>query len=497
MLDQKQFALAVNQIAEEKGISKEEILKVIEAALAAAYKKDYGKKGQIIRVKFDMETGNIKVSQIKQVVPDDIEEATEEEIAAAAVEPAVRHSQAKTETEITSAGAEGEEKPKIRYNPEKHIKLNEALEIKPDAKLEDEIENELPSKSDFGRIASQTAKQVIIQRIREVERSVIFNEFKKREGEVLIGNIQRVEVSPVHRGRLVFVDVNKAVGIIPPAEQIQSENYRPGQRVKVYIVKVSETPKGPEILLSRTHNDLLKNLFTLEVPEIADGSVEIKGISREAGDRSKIAVASNDANIDPVGACVGQKGTRVQAIMEELGGEKIDIIEWNKDLAKFIQKAMSPAKALEVKYDEKNKTAVVKVAPDQLSLAIGRKGQNVRLASKLTGFRIDVVAKEPAVIEMSVKGEEKPEIKENEQPAEAEAEKTEQAKEKTESEKSEIKTEKKPAKTKKPASGGSAEGGKKSAKTKKEKKKSAEAGTPLPAGQTVAEGEKEASEDKK
>lgn len=454
MLDQKQFALAINQIAEEKGISKEEILKVIEAALAAAYKKDYGKKGQIIRVKFDMETGNIKVSQIKQVVPDDIEEATEEEIAAAA-EPASRLAPVKTETEITPAdkvaeptGAEGEEKPKIRYNPEKHIKLSEALELKPDAKLEDEIENELPSKSDFGRIASQTAKQVIIQRIREVERSVIFNEFKKREGEVLIGNIQRVEVSPMHRGRLVFVDINKAVGIIPPAEQIQSENYRPGQRVKVYIVKVSETPKGPEILLSRTHNDLLKNLFTLEVPEIADGSVEIKGISREAGDRSKIAVASNDANIDPIGACVGQKGTRVQAIMEELGGEKIDIIEWNKDLAKFIQKAMSPAKALEVKYDEKNKTAVVKVAPDQLSLAIGRKGQNVRLASKLTGFRIDVVAKEstPVVSEASVVEKEKADIAEIKEAPEG---KSDEAKEEIKKPEKEKTSKKKSAKTKK------------------------------------------------
>lgn len=452
MLDQKQFALAINQIAEEKGISKEEILKVIEAALAAAYKKDYGKKGQIIRVKFDMETGNIKVSQIKQVVPDDIEEATEEEIAAAA-EPAAKPARVKVEAEISAIGAEGEEKPKIRYNPEKHIKLIEALEIKPDAKLEDEIENELPSKSDFGRIASQTAKQVIIQRIREVERSVIFNEFKKREGEVLIGNVQRVEVSQMHHGRLVFVDINKAVGVIPPSEQIQSENYRPGQRLKVYIVKVSETPKGPEILLSRTHNDLLKNLFTLEVPEIADGSVEIKGISREAGDRSKIAVASNDANIDPIGACVGQKGTRVQAIMEELGGEKIDIIEWHKDLAKFIQKAMSPAKALEVKYDEKNHTAVVKVAPDQLSLAIGRKGQNVRLASKLTGFRIDIIAKESAVLETPAEGEEKAEVKEKEQSAKTDAVEMKQAEEKiarkTENEKPEAKSEKKPSKAKK------------------------------------------------
>lgn len=395
MLDQKQFAMAINQIVEEKGISKEEIIKVIEAALAAAYKKDYGKKSQIIRVNFDIETGNIKVHQIKQVVPDDIEESEVE-----GEESVVAEKPRQIETVELAAEAEinPEEKPRIRYNSEKHIKLAEALKIKPGAKLEDEIASELPPKSDFGRIASQTAKQVIIQRIREVERSVIYNDFKKHEGEVLAGTVQRVEISPMHKGRIVFVDINKAVGIIPPAEQIFSETYRPGQRIKVYALKVSEGPKGPEIILSRTHNALLKNLFTLEVPEIADGSVEIKAISREAGNRSKIAVASADSNIDPIGACVGQKGTRVQAIMEELGGEKIDIIEWNKDMAKFIQKAMSPAKALSVKINEKNYAAIVTVLPEQLSLAIGKKGQNVRLASKLTGFKIDIIASEPQLI---------------------------------------------------------------------------------------------------
>lgn len=401
MLDQKQFALAINQIAEEKGIAKDEIFKVIEAALAAAYKKDYGKKGQIIRVKFNPETGDIKVWQVKQVVPDDIEEeatAAEGETIATAprddseramIREAVRESRPQT------AGAEtGEEQEqvKIRYNPDKHIKLSEAQLVKPDAKLEDEIESEMPTKTDFGRIASQTAKQVIIQRIREVERSIIFNEFKKHEGMVLIGSVQRVEMLPPYKGRVVFVDINKTAGIIPPSEQVMRENYRIGQRLKVYVVQVSETPKGPEIILSRTHNELIKNLFMLEVPEISDKSIEIKAISREAGDRTKIAVASNDRNIDPIGACVGQKGTRVQAIMEEIAGEKIDIIEWNKDTAKFIAKALSPAKVLAVKIDEKNKSAVAKVIPEQLSLAIGKHGQNVRLASKLTGYRIDVMA---------------------------------------------------------------------------------------------------------
>ncbi|MBU4580465.1 transcription termination factor NusA [Patescibacteria group bacterium] len=400
MLDQKQFALAINQIAEEKGISKDEIFKVIEAALAAAYKKDYGKKGQIIRVKFNPETGDIKVSQIKQVVPDDIEEEAETAVAGGAPlapppaesERAIINEAVRDEKIIAAGAAPGEEQVKIRYNPDKHIKLSEALLVKPDAKLEDEIESEMPSKTDFGRIASQTAKQVIIQRIREVERSVIFNEFKKHEGEVLIGAVQRVEILPPYKGRVVFIDINKTVGIIPPSEQVMRENYRTGQRLKVYVVQVSETPKGPEIILSRTRAELIKNLFTLEVPEIADKSIEIKAISREAGDRSKIAVVSNDRNIDPIGACVGQKGTRVQAIMEELGGEKIDIVEWDKDMAKFIAKALSPAKVLAVRIDEKSKSAAAKVIPEQLSLAIGKHGQNVRLASKLTGYRIDVMA---------------------------------------------------------------------------------------------------------
>lgn len=444
MLDQKQFALAINQIAEEKGIAKDEIFKVIEAALAAAYKKDYGKKGQIIRVKFNPETGDIKVSQIKQVVPDDIEEGMEEagagETPAAFPQPdserAIINEAVKESRDLakgaSATGENGEEPVKIRYNPDKHIKLSEAQLIKPDAKLEDEIESEMPTKTDFGRIASQTAKQVIIQRIREVERSVIFGEFKKHEGEVMIGNVQRVEMLPPYKGRVVFVDINKTVGIIPPSEQVPNENYKTGQRLKVYVVKVSETPKGPEIILSRTHNELIKNLFTLEVPEIADKSIEIKAISREAGDRSKIAVASNDHNIDPIGACVGQKGTRVQAIMEEIGGEKIDIIEWNKDISKFIAKALSPAKVLSVKIDEPSKSAVAKVLPEQLSLAIGKRGQNVRLASKLTGYRIDVVAGEAEAPKEegaeAVKEEKMEEIKTEEAPAEAKKEKTKKTK---------------------------------------------------------------------
>lgn len=448
MLDQKQFALAINQIAEEKGIPKEEIIKVIESALAAAYKKDYGKKGQIIRVNFNSETGAIKVFQIKLVVPDDIEEIKEGE------------GPEKTETTKAPETTEGVgaqtgqiidgEKPKLKYNPEKHIKLSEAQKENPTVKIDDEISTELPSQSDFGRIASQTAKQVITQRIREIERAIIYEKFKKNEGEVMIGTVQRIEFFPSQQGKVVFVDINRVIGIIPFSEQIPRENYRPGQRIKVYVVSVKETPKGPEILLSRSHSELLKKLFALEVPEISSGAVEIKAIAREPGERSKIAVSSNDANIDPIGACVGQKGTRVHAIIEELGGEKIDIIEWSKDLSRFVKNAISPAKVAEVILDEANKSALVKVPEDQLSLAIGRQGQNVRLASKLTGLKIDVAAKKPEETKVTEEKEAAKSEGESEKSGEmGKKEKTEEPAENKDAEKSEVKEEK-PKKTKSP-----------------------------------------------
>lgn len=453
MLDQKQFALAINQIAEEKGIPKEEIVKVIEAALAAAYKKDYGKKGQIIRVNFNSETGAIKVFQVKQVVPDDIEELSEEEAEKPEVEKAAAIKPA--EPAEVAAFPAGEEKPKIRYNPEKHLKLSEAKKEKPDAKVDDEMERELPSQSDFGRIASQTAKQVITQRIREIERAMIYDKFKKNEGEVLIGTVQRIEFLPSQQGKAVLVDINRVMGIIPQSEQIPRENYRPGQRLKVYVVNVRETPKGPEILLSRSNSELLKKLFALEVPEISNGIVEIKAISRDPGERSKIAVSSNDANIDPIGACVGQKGTRIHAIIEELSGEKIDVIEWNKDLAKFVKNAMSPAKVLEVVLDEKNNSASVKVAEDQLSLAIGRQGQNVRLASKLTGLRIDIAGKKAEEVKPPESKEAVKTEPEKEKAAEgAAAEKGEsQAEEKTKKPKKEKKAKVKKEKISEPETG--------------------------------------------
>ena len=273
----------------------------------------------------------------------------------------------------------------IKFNPEKHITLEEVKKLKKKLVAGDELVIPLETKTDFGRIAAQTAKQVIIQRLREIEREAIFSEFKGREGEVLSGVVQH------HEGRMVYIDLGRTNGILPPPEQVEREAYRIGQRLRVYLVRVEETNRGPAIVVSRSHPRLLMKLFEFEVPEIESGTVAIKAIAREAGSRSKIAVASNDDGVDPIGSLVGQKGVRVQAVINELGGEKIDIIEWNENPQQFIAHALSPAKTLEVKVlDEAAKHAVVEVAEDQFSLAIGKHGQNVRLAAKLTGWRIDV-----------------------------------------------------------------------------------------------------------
>jgi len=372
-----EFGSAIMQIAEEKGISKEVVVETIEAALAAAYKKDYGKRGQRIRAEFSPVSGDMKFFLIKDVVDETTREFVEE---ADEDEP-----EAREESEL----AEGEEKLP-RYNAERDMVLADAKKIKKKAVVGDVIEIELESHSDYGRVAAQTAKQVIIQRIREAERDAMFSEYKEKEGEIVTGVVQRIE------GRNVYVDIGKSVGVLFPSEQVQGEVARMGQRLKVYIAKVESDPKGPGITLSRIHPDMVKKLFELEVPEIFAGTVEIKSIAREAGARTKIAVWSNEDGIDPIGSCVGQKGTRVQAVIDELGGEKIDIIEWNEKPEKFIAQAISPAKVLNVELHEDNHQAVVTVPEDQLSLAIGRQGQNVRLAAKLTGYKIDVMGAAPA-----------------------------------------------------------------------------------------------------
>jgi len=364
MFDLKTISSAIAQIAEEKSIPKEKVLETIEMALAAAYKKEYGKKNAIIRARFNIDTGEVKFYQIKLVVDESMlkPETEEEESESQSFEP-------------------GEKK--VRFNPDRHIMLEEARKIKEEVLAGEELEFELEPKEDFGRIASQTAKQVILQRIHEAERETVFEEYKSKEGEVVSGIIQRIE------GRTVFVDLGKAIGVMFPDETVPTEHYRLGERMKFYVVAVESTSRGSSVFLSRSHPKFVSKLFAMEVPEIADGIVEIKNISREPGSRTKIAVTSHDEAIDPIGACVGQKGTRVNAVTGELGGEKIDIISWSDDPAKFISNALAPAKVVDVEIKPRHEARAY-VPQDQLSLAIGRAGQNVRLAARLTGWKIEV-----------------------------------------------------------------------------------------------------------
>ncbi|MES2023376.1 MAG: transcription termination factor NusA [Patescibacteria group bacterium] len=365
MLDIKTFKSALEQLEQERKIPKEKILDAIEQAMAAAYKKDYGKKGQIIRAKFDMETGKTDFFQIKIVVDDTIVRMDE-----------------KNEDEKDYEVKDEDERP--YFNDEHHILLEDAKKIKKGAELNDEIIFALEAKEDYGRIAAQTAKQVIIQRIREAERTSIIDEYGIKEGEIISGVVQKIE-----RGN-AYIDFSRATGILPAEEQIPGEYLQRGQRIRVYLYSVEDTPRGINLRLSRTHPKFLEKLFAIEAPEIASGVVEIKSIAREAGARSKITVHSNDEHIDPVGSCVGQRGARVNTVTAELGGEKIDIIPWSADPKEFITNSLSPAKVLSIDVDEKEHKAVVEVADDQLSLAIGKGGQNVRLAAKLTGWRIDI-----------------------------------------------------------------------------------------------------------
>lgn len=380
-----EFGSAIMQIAEEKGISKDKVIETVEAALAAAYKKEYGKRGQHIRAEFNQVDGSAKFFKILEVV----DEATREFVSAQAESDLMQVEAEKEKTEkeekMEQKEFENEEEKLPRFNQERDVILEEAKKIKKDAKVGDIIEIALESKSDYGRIAAQTAKQVIIQKIREAERDSMFKEYKEKEGEVVNGSIQRIE------GRNVYIDLGKSIGVLFPSEQIERERYHIGQRIKVYLAKVESDPKGPGITLSRVHSEMIRKLFELEVPEVFSGTVEIKSVAREAGSRTKIAVFSKEEGVDPIGSCVGQKGTRVQAVIDELGGEKIDIIEWSENVQKFIAAALSPAKVLSVELNEEKQESVVKVPEDQLSLAIGKQGQNVRLAAKLTGWRIDVV----------------------------------------------------------------------------------------------------------
>lgn len=380
-----QFGSAISQICEEKGIDKERVLDSVEAALAAAYKKDYGKKGQIILSKLDEKTGEASFKQLKEVVDENMRVIDWDYLPdeARQVPGGSRKSDEKVDRfKTVDLDGDGEALP--RFNPERDLLIEDAKKVDKSLKLGDFIEFELETKDQYGRVASQTAKQVIIQKIREAERDTMYEEYKGKEGEVVNGNVQRIE-----NGR-IYIDMGKAVGVLYPSEQIPSEKYIIGQRIRVYIDKVESDAKGPGIVLSRRHPNLLYKLFELEVPEIFSGSVEIKAIAREAGSRSKVAVLSNEEGIDPIGSCVGQKGTRVQSIIDEVSGEKIDIIEWNEDVKELIASALSPAKVIKVELLEEAGKARAFVTSEQLSLAIGKSGQNVRLASRLTGWSVDV-----------------------------------------------------------------------------------------------------------
>ncbi|MFA4818245.1 MAG: transcription termination factor NusA [Patescibacteria group bacterium] len=338
---------AIQQICEEKNISVAAVVETIEQALAAAYRKDFGQKNENIKVEFDPVTGGARVFDIKTVV-------------------------------------EGPAEDEETINEKKELLWSDAKSIKGDVQVGDEIKTELIVPAEYGRMAAQTAKQVIIQRLREAEREVVFSEYKDKEGQVVIGTVQRVE------GRTVFVDLGHTIAVMPYSEQIPREHYAPAVRFKFYLVAVNATARGPEVIVSRTHPEVVRQLFEQEVPEIASAAVIIKAIAREAGSRTKIAVYTTESNVDPIGSCVGQRGMRVQTIITQLGGEKIDIIEWSEDIHKFIAAALSPAKVQTVTLNENQHSAQVEVAEDQLSLAIGRSGQNVRLAVKLTGWRIDI-----------------------------------------------------------------------------------------------------------
>ncbi|MCK8823505.1 transcription termination factor NusA [Fuchsiella alkaliacetigena] len=330
---------ALEDLEEDKGIPKEMLLDALKAALKSAYKKNFG-SSQNVNIEIDEELGRVEVYADKEVV---------EEVS----------------------------------NPNLEISLAEAKDKEPDCELGDTV-SVRATPENFGRIAAQTAKQVVIQRIREAERDIVYEEFINREGDILTGIVQR------HHKDNVVIDLGKTEAILIPPEQIPNEAYEANERIKIYIVEVQKTTKGPNILVSRTHPGLLKRLFELEVPEIHDGIVEIKGVAREAGFRSKLAVASREPDIDAIGACVGPNGMRVQAVVSELNGEKVDIIEWSENPARLIANSLSPAEVIGVDIDEEEQVAQVVVPDHQLSLAIGKEGQNARLAAKLTGWKIDI-----------------------------------------------------------------------------------------------------------
>jgi len=407
-----QISQAIKAICDEKLLTEEAVLEAVQSALAAAYRKDFGNKNQNIKCEFDPEkydgeTAGIRIFDVKTVVedmelPDDYFERFDaahggkkpETLRGAPGEKKDEKEEKKEEPKEEEPKAElkegdapegEEEEEEFMFNPKTMIMLSDAKDLKPDAVIEDEIRVELNIPAAFGRMAAQTAKQVIMQKLREAERNVIYQDFKEREGELMNVTVQRRE------GRIVLIDLGRATGIILPEDQIEGERYYAGTRIKAILREVALTNKGPEIRLSRSSPGLVAALSAQEIPEIANGIVEIKDIAREAGSRTKIAVSTNDDMIDPIGSCIGQRGTRIQTIIRELGGEKVDVVLWSEEVEEYILNSLSPAKAVSIEIKEEEHLAVVQVTSDQLSLAIGKGGQNVRLAAKLTGWKITVI----------------------------------------------------------------------------------------------------------
>ncbi|MBU1132156.1 transcription termination factor NusA [Patescibacteria group bacterium] len=454
---------AIKQICAEKGLSEESVLETINSALAAAYRKDFGDKMQNIQAEFELDKGTIKIFDVKEVVtdlsPEELAAMEEMRLKREAIKEALEKGEItpeelkkqRDEEEIKSAEAkeekaEGEEAEEERhFNPKTEIQISDAKKIDEKYEIGDFVKTELAIPGEFGRMAAQTAKQVIIQRLREAERNIIYQSFKDKEGEILNGMVQKIE------GRNIIIDLDNATAIMPPFEQIRRENYRIGDRIKILLVSVSLTTRGPELIVSRASTDFVKKLFTLEIPEISNNTIEIKEIAREAGSRTKLAVFTADENIDPIGSCIGQRGARIQTIIQELGGEKIDIIEYSEDPKKFITNSLLPAKITSVELNESDKTAEVSVPQDQLSLTIGRAGQNVRLASKITGWTIKIkeaAAEAQPETETTEKTEEQPAV-EAEKPKAKKKSKKKETSDEAESTKTEPVAEKKSAKKKK------------------------------------------------
>ncbi len=396
MLNIKDIGKALKQVAEEKGLTPEQVFEAVEGSIAAAYKREYCERAAIVRCKLDPKTGELKFSQAKTVVDETIVRFVEPEVEVGAEGESKKEKYAEGEKKLKKSKKEttvkeiseklgeiSEENKLPRYNPDRHILLEEARKIKKDVQLGEEIIFDLETHEDFGRIAAQTAKQVILQKLRESERNSILGEWRDKEGTIVSGVVQRFE-----RGH-VYIDLGRTIGVMFANESIPGEHYRAGERLRFFVLAVQEDTRLPSIVLSRSHPRFVTELFKMEVPELAEGLVEIKAVAREPGNRTKVAVASKEDGVDPVGAFVGQRGTRVMAVNNELGNEKIDIAEWSEDPEKFVANSLSPAKVVSVEILPRREARVY-VPEDQLSLAIGKGGQNVRLAAKLTGWKIDV-----------------------------------------------------------------------------------------------------------